>query len=98
LSIWHQGIAFGNRCADWVCAKENLGGIAASLKQGGNAKVEDVVSPSLNHMFQTTQTGAENEYGRIDETIAPATLQRVAKFANKVSTGSDLVDVIFETF
>jgi uncharacterized protein len=63
-----------------VPAKENLSGIVASLKQGGNAQVDAVVLPSLNHMFQTAKTGSEDEYGRIDETVAPAALQRVAKF------------------
>jgi uncharacterized protein len=33
--------------------------------------------PGLNHLFQTAQTGSPDEYGRIEETIAPAALTRV---------------------
>ncbi|HJW09423.1 MAG TPA: alpha/beta fold hydrolase [Holophagaceae bacterium] len=63
-----------------VPAEENLNGIVAALKAGGNAHVESAKLPSLNHLFQTAKTGAEDEYAAIDETMAPAVLQRVAAF------------------
>ncbi|MES3025256.1 MAG: alpha/beta fold hydrolase [Pseudomonadota bacterium] len=66
-----------------VPAKENLGGLVATLKAGGNSKVESQVLPSLNHLFQTAKTGKEDEYGKIDETIAPIALKRIAAFVVK---------------
>lgn len=38
------------------------------------------VPPRLNHSFQTCETGLPTEYGRIDETIAPAVLARVREW------------------
>lgn len=66
-----------------VPAKENLAGIVAALHAGGNEMVESAELPSLNHLFQTAKTGAEDEYGQIDETIAPVALQRVTQFVIK---------------
>jgi len=63
-----------------VPARENLAGIVAALHAGGNDKVESAELPSLNHLFQTAKTGAEDEYGNIDETLAPIVLQRIAQF------------------
>ena len=66
-----------------VPAKENLAGISAALHAGGNKKVESVELHSLNHLFQTAKTGAEDEYSEIDETLAPVVLQRIAQFVIK---------------
>ncbi|MGI5011414.1 MAG: alpha/beta hydrolase family protein [Janthinobacterium lividum] len=66
-----------------VPAKENLAGIVGALKAGGNHKVESAALPSLNHLFQTARTGATSEYATIDETIAPAVLERIAAFVKK---------------
>lgn len=66
-----------------VPAAENLGGIVAALQAGGNRQVESAILPSLNHLFQTATTGRDDEYGSIDETLAPAVLQRIAMFVNK---------------
>lgn len=66
-----------------VPAKENVAGILAALKAGGNRSVESAILPSLNHLFQTAATGKEDEYGSIEETIAPEVLARVAAFASK---------------
>jgi pimeloyl-ACP methyl ester carboxylesterase len=59
----------------------SMDGIVASLREGGNRKVDAEVIPSLNHLFQTAKTGKESEYGEIDETIAPIALQKIAAFA-----------------
>ena len=64
-----------------VPAEENVAGIVGALASGGNAHVESTILPSLNHSFQTAQTGKEDEYAKIDETLAPAAMQRVADFA-----------------
>ena len=38
---------------------------------------EIVVFPGLNHLFQHAQTGRVEEYGRIEETVAPEVLDRL---------------------
>ena len=76
-------LALGGSLDQQVPAQENVGGIVAALKTGGNIKVESAILPSLNHMFQTAKTGAEDEYGRIDETIAPIAVQRIVAFVNQ---------------
>jgi pimeloyl-ACP methyl ester carboxylesterase len=64
-----------------VPAEENVAGIVDALKTGGNVHVDSAVLPSLNHGFQTATTGDEDEYVKIDETIAPIALQKIANFA-----------------
>lgn len=66
-----------------VPAEENLAGITGALKAGGNRRVESAVMPSLNHLFQTAKTGNTNEYDKIEETIAPAALARIADFVRR---------------
>lgn len=57
---------------------ENLAGIEQALRAGGNPDVTVEKLAGLNHLFQTARSGAPSEYGRIDETFAPAALQRIA--------------------
>lgn len=66
-----------------VPADENQGGILAALRAGGNRRVESARLPSVNHLFQTAKTGADEEYSQIEETIAPIALQRIASFVLK---------------
>jgi pimeloyl-ACP methyl ester carboxylesterase len=66
-----------------VAASENLAGIAAALRGGGNRRVETAILPSLNHLLQTARTGSPEEYAEIEETLAPAALERIAAFARK---------------
>ncbi len=60
-----------------VPAKEDLDGIEQALKEGGNKDYKIVMLPNLNHLFQTTKTGAPSEYAEIEETIAPVALQTI---------------------
>lgn len=62
---------------------ENQGGILAALGAGGNRRVESARLPFVNHMLQTAKTGADDEYFRIEETIAPTVLQLIAPFVLK---------------
>ena len=55
-----------------VPPKENLSAIEEALKKGGNTKYEIKMLPGLNHLFQTSNTGAISEYGTIEETISPS--------------------------
>jgi len=68
-----------------VPATENVGGMLAALHAGGNRKVESAILLSLNHAFQTAKTGREDEYPNIEETIAPAALEKIAGFVVRQS-------------
>jgi fermentation-respiration switch protein FrsA (DUF1100 family) len=60
-----------------VPPKEDLEGIEQALKDGGNKDYKIVSLPNLNHLFQTTKTGAPSEYAQIEETLAPTALQTI---------------------
>ena len=61
-----------------VPAKENLLAIAQALEDGGNSDYAVMKLPSLNHLFQTCQTGSPDEYAAIEETMSPITLETIA--------------------
>jgi pimeloyl-ACP methyl ester carboxylesterase len=60
-----------------VPAKEDLEAIDEALKAAGNKDYKIVLLPNLNHLFQTTKTGAPSEYAQIEETLAPILLQTI---------------------
>ena len=66
-----------------VPPKENLALIEAALKKGGNKNYTILLMPGLNHLFQTARTGLPGEYGVIEETISPATLQTISDWILK---------------
>jgi pimeloyl-ACP methyl ester carboxylesterase len=72
-----------NGTLDHQVPQESLDGIVASLREGGNKHVEAAIIPSLNHLFQTAKTGKESEYGVIDETLSPVTLEKIIEFVSK---------------
>ena len=67
--------------------KENLDGIGAALKEGGNKDFSIVVLPQLNHLFQTSLTGMPTEYGEIEETISPIALKTISDWILKHTSG-----------
>jgi hypothetical protein len=67
-----------------VSPKQNLPAIRKALEAGGNKNFETVELPGLNHLFQTAKTGAVSEYAQIDETIAPAALDKIGSWLEKV--------------
>lgn len=69
-----------NGSLDVQVPPSSLEGIARALKAGGHAKVEAVLLPSLNHAFQTAKTGRVEEYGALEETLAPIALERISAF------------------
>jgi pimeloyl-ACP methyl ester carboxylesterase len=69
-----------------VPCRENLGEIEKALKAGGNRNFKTVELPNLNHLFQTTKTGAPSEYKYLEETIAPVALETMSEWL-KVQTG-----------
>ena len=60
--------------------RENLAGIEAALRAGGNRDHQVVALPNLNHLFQTATTGFPGEYGTIEETMSPAALDLVTRW------------------
>ena len=60
-----------------VDAAQNIPAIQAALAEAGNANVEVQRLAGLNHLFQTATTGLPNEYGVIEETMAPTVLDLI---------------------
>jgi hypothetical protein len=63
-----------------VTPKENLEGIAKSLKRAKNKNVTIHEFKGLNHLFQQTKTGAPSEYGALDETFNEEAMQFISKW------------------
>lgn len=61
-----------------VPAAENLGEIEKALRAARNKDVTIKQLPGLNHLFQHAKTGQVEEYGKIEETLAPELLQEVS--------------------
>ena len=61
-----------------VVPGQNLPAIEAALKKGGNQDFETALLPGLNHLMQTAKTGGVPEYNQIEETMAPAALDKMA--------------------
>lgn len=71
-------LALGGSKDAQVPAAANLAALKQGLEAGGNHDVTTQVLPGLNHLFQTAPTGSPSEYGTIEETFAPSTLQLIA--------------------
>jgi pimeloyl-ACP methyl ester carboxylesterase len=65
-----------------VPPKENLKAIEKALIFGGNSKYVIEEMPELNHLFQHAKTGNVDEYGKIEETISPEVLEKIAVWIN----------------
>ena len=61
-----------------VPADMNLSAIRTALQGNKRAVIKEL--PGLNHLFQTSQTGAIGEYGEIEETFAPAALETIGRW------------------
>ena len=74
-----------------VPAKENLEAIRQALESGGNKDYTVRMLPNLNHLFQTSQSGAISEYEQIEETLSVVALDTVSnwilKHTSRESTG-----------
>jgi len=55
----------------------NLEAIRQALQAGENRNYQVEELPRLNHFLQTAPTGSPAEYGKIEETIAPAALKLI---------------------
>jgi len=63
--------------------KTNLAIIEQNLPKKTVRKI--VVYPNLNHLFQTCETGAFKEYGKIEETISPKVLDDILLWLNEIT-------------
>src|SRR5262249_17864161 len=70
-----------------VPATENLREIEATLKAAGNKDVTMIRLPKLNHLFQTSETGLPDEYGKIEETFAPTSCEMIGVWTLKPPKG-----------
>ncbi|MDR1112283.1 MAG: lysophospholipase, partial [Bacteroidales bacterium] len=68
-----------------VSATENLNGIQQALLESGNRQVIIQKLPSLNHLFQMSQTGSISEYPQIEETFSPKVLKIMEKWIKAVT-------------
>jgi uncharacterized protein len=76
-----------------VDADQNLTAIENALKIGDHKDFTMKRLPGLNHQFQTCKTGSPNEYGNIQETIAPLALETIASWViSKTSKTPDQSD------
>jgi hypothetical protein len=75
LKVHVPVLAINGELDTQVPAHEDLDAIEQALKDGGNRDYKIVLLPKLNHLFQTSRTGAPSEYSEIQETIAPIALQ-----------------------
>jgi uncharacterized protein len=66
-----------------VSPQQNLPAIRKALEEGGNQQSEVSELPGLNHLFQTSKTGAVSEYGEIEETISPVAMEKIASWILK---------------
>ncbi|HEY2727832.1 MAG TPA: alpha/beta fold hydrolase, partial [Parafilimonas sp.] len=66
-----------------VLSQQNLPAVNAALKQGKTKNFETQELPGLNHLFQTCNKCTVQEYGELQETIAPVSLQTITNWLNK---------------
>lgn len=68
-----------------VAATTNVPAIRTALTNSGNKNVEVYILPRLNHLFQESETGGVEEYGKIEQTFAPVALQHLSNWILKQS-------------
>ena len=68
-----------------VPPKENLSAIENALKKAGNKNFEVKMLPGLNHLFQTSSTGAISEYNQIEETISQLALETMLNWIKSIT-------------
>lgn len=66
-----------------VPAKENLEAIEKAMIFGGNSRYTITEIDGINHLFQHAKTGNIDEYGKIEETMSPEVLDRIAGWIMK---------------
>lgn len=65
-----------------VLPKSNLKAIGRALSEGGNLNYTIRELPKLNHLFQVSETGNPNNYGKIEETFNEGALEIILNWVN----------------
>ena len=68
-----------------VPSKENLSEIKAALERGGNTSIAIHELENLNHLFQTCETGAIDEYGTIEETFNEEAMDLIVSWIKSIT-------------
>jgi pimeloyl-ACP methyl ester carboxylesterase len=63
-----------------VSSTQNLPAIRKALEAAHNKDFQTVELAGLNHLFQTAQNGLPLEYGKLEETISPVALDKIASW------------------
>ena len=63
-----------------VLPEKNISAIEAGLLSAGNTTSTAMILPGLNHLFQNCETGMPDEYGIIEETFDPKTLDIMSEW------------------
>jgi hypothetical protein len=63
-----------------VLAEKNIQSIKNGLLTAGNSNTLTMILPGLNHLFQNCETGLLNEYGILEETFDPKTLDMMSEW------------------
>lgn len=72
-----------------VPAEENVSAIVEALEEAPTDRFESEIFPDRNHMFQTAETGAVDEYDRIEQTIDPDVLHYIGDWLEEVAVDDD---------
>jgi len=71
-------LVLNGECDLQVSPKQNLPELEKALKVSETQDYTLIEFPKLNHLFQTCQTGSIEEYGQIEETVAPVVLKTIS--------------------
>lgn len=66
-----------------VLSQPNLAGLKAGLQKSPSKGFDVKEMPGLNHLFQSCQSCTVAEYGKLEETIAPAVLETIGEWLAK---------------
>lgn len=58
----------------------NTDAVRRALEEGGNRRATVRVLPGLNHLFQSSKSGAPSEYGTLEETFSPVALEAMTRW------------------
>jgi uncharacterized protein len=70
-----------------IPAAPNMPRVKSLLEAGGSADREVALVPGVNHYFQRCGTGFDEEHDRIEETVAPEVIDRIAAFLSRRAAG-----------
>lgn len=82
-------LALNGQLDTQILAAQNLPAIEKNLKASGNTRGTAKEIKSLNHLFQTAQTGDLKEYGEIEESFSPFALSEILTWLKVNAKTSD---------